>query len=1090
MRREGAAVHVGVLGPLSVEVGGRPVVVAGRLPRRLLAALVAEAGRTVSTDALVDAVWGATPPPSAVRTLQSYVTRLRAVLTADGGPGSGMSVIATAAPGYRLAVAPDAVDAWVFADRVGRARLAVMRGAAGDAQRLLDEAFGFWRGPPYGEFADTAFGAAEALRLGELRLLGLEVRLDAGLLVGRDAEVVAEAQALCAAYPLRERYWAQLMTALYRCGRQSDALAAFQRLRRTLAEQVGADPGAELRALEQQVLRHDPVLDPVLEAAQNGADPGVTPAVPAVLRSLPAGTAAFAGREEELRQLLLAGGDAAAPVLAISAVDGMPGVGKTTLAVHAAHLLADRFPDGQMFMNLHAHTIGQRPVEPSEALAALLAATGVAAANIPVGPDQRAVTEARAAMWRDRLAGKKVLLVLDNAVGYAQVRPLLPGSAGCLVLVTSRRRITGLSAQHAAAALALDTLSEAAAAQLFIRISGRTPGDTDTGHDAVDVGALVRWCGYLPLAIAILAGRLRHRPAWSVSDLAAEVVTTGDRLGELATPDAAVAAAFTLSYRGLPADRQRLFRSLGMHPGTDVDVYAAAALAGTSVTQAARHLAELYDEHLVDEPSHGRYRLHDLIRDYIRSLPESTAEQAPAVERLLTYYRHTAAAASTLLAARAATHADAPPDMQTPQLPDEDAALDWLGTEQANLHACAAYATEHAHHGYVVGIAAAMADFLLRAGPWDRALRLQQSALAAAQHLADPGELARAAYRVGVAYTATDNHRAATNALEQALDGFEQLGDRPAQARTLIDLSWLLHDLEDYPAATDAATRAHAIFRELGDMIGQADAVGTRGVFLIDTDNYRGAAAAFTEALDLSRQAGYRHGETLGGLHIGMLAMRTGDWKTATRRLERATAVFHDRRDISMEAYSNHWLSMTRRLAGDHAAAAEAQQHTLALMERLGDHGLGYTAAMREIGILRATTGDHDGAARTLQEALTCAERLGHRRAQAEIRNAIGDLLLQRGQPEQAHHHYQRALQLARQSSPRNEADALHGLGRCAHRMGRHDNAAEHLRQALLLLRSIGAPNASTVADELNALDTDLHKPTMPEPPIPDHNAW
>jgi DNA-binding SARP family transcriptional activator/tetratricopeptide (TPR) repeat protein len=1066
---------------LSVDIGGRPVDVSGRLPRRLLAALVAEAGRTVSTDALVDAVWGAAPPPSAVKTLQSYVTRLRAVLAAGAGPGGGAAVIVTVAPGYRLAVPPEAVDAWSFADRVAQARQAVARGAAADAQRLLDEAFRLWRGAPYGEFADTVFGAAEALRLDELRLLGFEIRVDAGLLAGQDAEVVAEAQRLCAAHPLRERFWAQLMIGLYRCGRQADALAAFQRARRALAEQVGAEPGAELRGLEQQVLHHDPALD----GGQHAPAPAVAPAVPAVLRSLPAGTAAFAGREEELRRLLLAAGDAAAPVLAISAVDGMPGVGKTTLAVHAAHLLADRFPDGQMFINLHAHTAGQRPVEPAEALAALLAATGVAAANIPAGPGPRAVTEARAAMWRDQLAGKRVLLVLDNAVGYAQVRPLLPGSAGCLVLVTSRRRITGLSSQHAAAALALNTLSEAAAAQLFIRIAGRTPGDTDTGHDADAVAALVHWCGYLPLAIAMLAGRLRHRPAWSVSDLAAELVASGDRFGEFATPDAAVAAAFTLSYRALPADRQRLFRSLGMHPGTDVDVYAAAALAGTSVTQASRHLGELYDEHLVDEPSRGRYRLHDLVRDYIRSLPESTAEQAPAVERLLTYYQHTAAAASTLLAARAATHADAPPDMQTPQLPDEEAALDWLFTEQANLHACAAYATEHANHKYVVEIATAMADFLQRAGPWDRALLLQQSGLAAAQHLADPGELARAAYRVGVAYTATDNHRAAASALEQALDGFEQLGDRPAQARTLVDLCWLLRDLEDYPAATDAATRAQAIFRELGDMIGQADAVGTRGVFLIDTDNYRGAAAAFTEALELSRQAGYQHGETLGGLHFGMLAMRIGDWKTATRRLERATAVFHDRRDILMEAYSNHWLSMARRLAGDHAAAAEAQQHTLALMERLGDHGLGYSAAMREIGILQATTGDHDGAARTLQEALTCAERVGHRRTQAEILNAIGDLLLQRGQPEQAHRLYQRALQLARLSSPRNEADALHGLGRCAHQLGRHDNAAEKLRQALLLLRRIGAPNASTVADELNAFVTDL----QPEPAVPDHNA-
>ena len=366
--------------------------------------------------------------------------------------------------------------------------------------------------------------------------------------------------------------------------------------------------------------------------------PGGPPA--AALRSLPRDTAAFTGRIRELDGLVAAVcGAAQSPgVIGIHAVDGMAGIGKTAFAVHAAHRLAVRFPDGQIFLTLHAHTAGQRPVDPVDALATLLLAVGVAPQRIPPG------LQARSALWRGYLAGKKVLLVLDDAAGTDQVRPLLPGSAGCLVLVTSRRKLTAL---EEAAPIGLGTLPPGDAADLFVRLAAR-PG---LQPDHREVAEVTRLCGYLHLAIRMAGAGLSHRPAWTASDLVGELATTRGRLAALQAEELSVAAAFDLSYQDLTSVQQRLFRRLGLHPGDDIDAYAAAALDDTDLHATRRRLGELYNHNLIGEPARGRYRLHDLLREHARALAAAAEEQA-AIGRLLDYYLHTAVAASRHIAWR------------------------------------------------------------------------------------------------------------------------------------------------------------------------------------------------------------------------------------------------------------------------------------------------------------------------------------------------------------------------------------------------------------------------------------------------------
>ena len=607
---------------------------------------------------------------------------------------------------------------------------------------------------------------------------------------------------------------------------------------------------------------------------------------PAALRTLPRDTAAFTGRIPELDRLVAAvsGTTAIGGVVGIYAVDGMAGIGKTAFAVHAAHRLAARFPDGQIFLRLHAHTAGQRPVDPVEALATLLLTTGVAPQQIPPG------LEARSAAWRGQLAGKKMLLVLDDAALSDQVRPLLPGSAGCLVLVTSRRRLTAL---EEAAPISLGTLPPGEAADLFVRLAD-SPG-LQPGHHAV--AEITGLCGYLPLAIRLVAAGLRHHPAWTVTDLAGELATARDRLAALQAEDVSVAAAFDLSYHDLTAGQQRLFRRLGLHPGADIDTYAAAALDDTDLQATRRRLGELYDQNLIGEPARGRYRLHDLLREHARArvaADDAAAENQAAIGRLLDYYLHTAVTASQHIAWRTSV-ADSPlwgpAPTWAPELRTEEQAIAWLGTERANLHACAGYAAAHGRLVHAVWIPVATSGFLHTQGHWNEAASLGQAALSAARTIGDRQGQAWALHQLGIVQDLTGDYPAAASST-QALQLFRDLGDRRGQAWALHDLGGVQERTGDHPAAAASLAQALQLFRDLGDRHGEAVASISLGELLFLSSAHRQARGYFAQALRIAHDsnAPVQEAQALEG--IGRSHIREGNPVQGAAHVRQALAIY------------------------------------------------------------------------------------------------------------------------------------------------------------------------------------------------------
>ena len=535
-------------------------------------------------------------------------------------------------------------------------------------------------------------------------------------------------------------------------------------------------------------------------------------------------------------------------MIGIHAVGGMAGIGKTAFAVHAAHQLGARFPDGQIFLRLHAHTAGQRPVDPAEALATLLLTIGVAPQQIPPG------LEARSATWRGRLAGKKVLLVLDDAADSDQVRPLLPGTAGCLVLVTSRRRLTAL---EEAAPISRGTLPPGEAVDLFVRLAARS------GLQPADAAVIevARLCGYLPLAIRLVAAEIRHHPAWTVTDLAAELATARDRLVAMQAEDVSVAAAFDLSYRDLTTSQQHLFRRLGLHPGTDIDAYAAAALEDTYLQTVRRRLGELYNHNLIGEPARGWYRLHDLLREYARAraAADGAADNQATIGQLLDYYLHTAVAASQHVSVRTSIACPPLPGIaptSAPELRTEEEAIAWLGTERANLRACAGYAAAHGRLVHAVWIPVAMSGFVRIQGHWNEAASLAKAALAAASTACDQHGQACALNHLGVVQWLTGDYPAAAASLTQALELFRELGDRQGQAGASINLGELLFLSSAYREARGNFAQPLSIARDINTPVEEARALEGIGRCHIQEGNPSQGAADLRQALAIYRRIG------------------------------------------------------------------------------------------------------------------------------------------------------------------------------------------------------------------------------------------
>ncbi|HET9255513.1 MAG TPA: tetratricopeptide repeat protein [Pseudonocardiaceae bacterium] len=1052
--RRWIGVDVRVLGSLEIEAGGC-LVQLGPQQRRVFLALLLQKGQVVSGTRLGELIWGEPVPDGGAATVRSHVMRLRRALRTALNGGSGEIELVTQGGGYALRVCPDRVDAVRFETLLAQGRDALAAGDPGTAGEVLRSGLGLWRGPVLAEVADRSFALAEVARLEGLRRVALLARIEADLAMGLHGELVGELEGHLAAAPHEETLRRHLALALYRCQRTEDAARVCQQGLKLLADRGVDSP--RLQNLQEEILRGAPGLD--WRPSAPAATPPEPTATGVALHTLPRDLSSFTGRQGELRQLMVAvtGRSAAGGVVGIHAIGGMAGIGKTAFAVHAAHRLAPHFPDGQIFLRLHAHTLGQRPVDPAEALATLLLIRGITPQQIP--PD----AQARELLWRDHLCGRKVLLVLDDAAGPEQVDPLLPGTAECLVLITSRRR---LGALDDAVSISLDTLTPADAVTLFRRVATRPHLElTDTG-----VAEVTRLCGYLPLAIRLVAGQL-HSPGWTLADAIAELTTARNRLAAMDAGQRSVAAAFDLSYQELSHDQQRLFRQLGLQPGTDIDAYATAALHDTTLASARRQLRDLYARYVLDEPVRGRYRLHDLLRDYAQLLAERDppAERDAAIDRLLDYYLHTATLAASHLDARSPTVVSAAhPPRFTPEPVTHDTAIAWLNTEHTNLRAAADYAARRTRERHAIHLPDVMHEFLRMQGSWGQALGLHHTALNAAREASDRLGEAAALTNLGDLHCLMDDYPAAIGNLERALTIHRELGNQLGQAHALNLLGMAQRLTIAYPAATASLERALALYRDLGNQRGQARSLYNLGTVQRLMGDYPAATASLARALELYRDLGNRIGEANGHAALGMVQHLTGDYSVATASLERALELYRHLGDRIGEAEVLNTLGAVRRLTGDYRGATISLEQALVLYRDLGNRR-GEGLALDNLATVQRLTGDYPSATASLERSLVLARDLGNRHAEGHVLNNSGTTQRLTGDYAAASASLEQALALYRDLGNRiGEAYALNNLGTTQRLAGDYVAASASLEQALALYRNLG--NRIGEAETLNNL--------------------
>jgi DNA-binding SARP family transcriptional activator/tetratricopeptide (TPR) repeat protein len=976
-----------VLGPVEIHAAGETIPL-GPQQRLVLAVLLAEAGRLIPTELLIDRAWE-TAEHGTRRTLHVHITRLRRLLARPGDAGGPSVPLVHLSGGYRLDVEPARVDLHRFRRLVANAREADRP----DPQKAarLREAIGLWRGEPLAGLAGQWAARTRAAWQQEyLDAVVLWARSEVCL--GNPAAVTRPLTKLSAQHPLVEPLASELMRALHQLGRTADALEAYGRVRRSLADELGLDPGPELQQLHQAILRGD-------------AAPAHTGARQPEPRELPVPPQIFTGRAREVAALEALH---EASTVVISAIDGMAGIGKTALVVHAAHRIADRYPDGQLFVDLHGYTPGVAPVDPGAALDRVLRTLGVPAPQIPAGLDERA------AMYRTRLADRQMLIVLDNAAAETQVRPLLPGAPGCLVLVTSRRRLPGLDSTHA---LTLDTLPVPDAVVLFTRSAGP---ERLAGEPYALLVELVELCGRLPLAIRIAAARMRSHPSWPMSHLVERLRDQRHRLRELDAGQRSVTAALDLSYRDLDSDQQK-YCMLGLHPGLDFDAYAAAALLDGTPQHTNRALDRLLDAHLIQEPAPGRYRFHDLTRAHAAHTAihdQSEPVRHAAMNRLLDYYQQTATVAvDTAYPYERTPRPETPPaSAPRPELATPASALTWLDAELTNLLAAVGCATQCRRPDYVQRLSALLHRHLRNRGRYQDAEILHQQALA----------LARVT------------------------------GDRPAEAEALNGLGHI-HRLQDqYTTSADHYQQAWRIARAVGHPAGELDALVGLGHIRLRQADYAGSADHYRRALEIAGAAGRPAGELEARLGLGNFHRLRGAPERAAEHFELAVRLARSTGHQSGELRALYGLGSVQRLLGRPATAAEHYREALRIARSTG-HSYGELIVLTGLGKLHREQGRHEQAADHYQRLLRLAREIGSRNYEFEAYQGLGQQQHAAGDPRAAIGHHRRALALARElTQPVDQARAHDGLARAYDALEQHERAREHWQHALRILTDLG----------------------------------
>ncbi|WP_329219416.1 tetratricopeptide repeat protein [Streptomyces sp. NBC_01485] len=953
-----------VLGAVRVWRDGTEVDPGPPLRRTLLALLLARGGAPVAVSDLVEGLWADQPPARAVNMIHRHIGELRRLLEPGLPARAEGGLLIRGAGGYRLAVPAGSVDLLRFRELAARARDARRAEQPVRAVAAFAEALALWQGPaagcPAGAPAHPVFSGLDLEHAAAVREAA-DTALDCGT-----ADRILPALADSASrHPLDEGLQARLVLALASTGRRAEALDVYRSTAARLADELGVDPGPELSAAHRRVAtatdtatRADAGTDTATGAEDTGTDGGTgaesaseadeTTAELVRPAQLPAALPVFAGRQPELERLraLIDGDDHDAhgdhdrhdahddhpgdpgdrgsrppQTVAIGVIAGTAGVGKSTLAVHLAHQVADRFPDGQLYVNLRGFDPAAPPVPPQEALRGFLDALGVPPQRIPAGLD------AQAALYRSLLADRRVLVLLDNARDSAQVRPLLPASPGCLVVVTSRSRLTALTTSDGARPLTLDVLTPAEArASLVLRLGGARVA---AEPEAVD--EIVALTARLPLALAVVAARAASHPGFRLAALAAQLREAHGGLDAFRDPEAAidVQAVFSWSYDTLGPEAARLFRLLALHPGPDVTVHAAAALAGLPVARTRALLAELTGAHLLTEHAPGRHTCHDLLRAYATELvvaDESDDERAAGVRRVLDHYLHTAHTAVLL--------SEPPPSLVTPVAPaeasarpqplaDEAAALDWLTTERAVLLGVIQQAVDGGHDAHVWQLVWTLERFHERFGHLQDYLALQRTALAAAQRLGDAHALAQARHGLGRACLLLHQFDESNAQLRASYGLFEECGDANGQATTLLGLWNALTRQGRLKEALDEAGPALELFRASGHRKGQAYALISMAWGEANLDDCRSALTHAHQALALFQDLGVRMAEGHTWDTLGHVHRRLGEHRRAVLCFERALVLFRETGNPYEEAF------VLNRL-GDAQHAADDRQDALA----------------------------------------------------------------------------------------------------------------------------------------------------------------
>jgi DNA-binding SARP family transcriptional activator/tetratricopeptide (TPR) repeat protein len=1033
-------IKIKILGPPELRAAGpQGVTVSSQLWCVLVSLLIAP-NRPVTADALIDRLWDDHPPAKAGTTIRSYIWRIDRVLSQMPGE---VAHISRQAHGYALDIDPDVIDLHRFRSLKKQSDALTDSGEVHQAAELLREAEVIWRGQALDGLPGDWIGRQRDTIEEEHRIATV-CRIELELMLGRHSALLAELAGQCELHPLDETLAAHRITALFRCGRQADALRVYRDTRAKLVAE-GVEPTPELAQLHLRILHHDPEL--AITPAYRRPDRKPQP------NTLPPDIEDFVGRSAEM--LLLAGDTDPDSRPALLVITGMGGVGKTALAVHAGHRMTQRYPDAQLYLNFRAHDQLGDPLEPADALRDLLAMLDVPAERIPGSLAERAE------LWRAELAFRRAVLIFDDVTGPDQVQPLLPAAGNIKIIVTSRQLRPDWSTGQG---LTLRVLPEQDAAALFTQVAGHA-----SSREPDQAARVSRLCGYLPLAIRLAASRIRSGAVTSAPDLLDELAElTGGPGGEIGHR---LQAAFELSYRRLAPSEQRYFRYVGISPCLDTTIVSGAVLTGVTLTESRTALNALSSHHLLEETSPGRFGCHDLIRAFAatRFADEDAAlERGRGISRLADYYLRAVRRASDLSHAHRGGTPSADEENQ-PQSPE--AATAWLESEWGNALRVAEHCARRGFKRLCADLIHALGDFLNTSGHWDDARAAHLIALQAYRGLDDLSGIGRSAFDLSFICMRTGRSEEALEYATDAARTFKILGDRPGRAGAL-DLIGVIHrNTARFRGALAYHLEALDIYREVGDWRGLARTLVHAGTTLWYLGRLGEEMNYLSRALDIFRENGDSRGQAIALNGIGTVHQHQGDYRNAMHSYQLSHDIFYQVGGLQSLAIANHNMARVQQCKGNHAAAITIYREVLATYRSMGD--LQHQAyALIDIASVYRSTERHDEALAHYENAAFAADKVGDRYAYAEALCGIAGAHFGSGRLSAALENYERAARLAGEiESLYLKARALSGIADIVLDTEGSEAARIYWREAHDIFAQLGVPEAATVETRLHTLD-------------------